>query len=122
MFPARVEYQICTKIGGVNIVTIYGQCSIESDSEFNEKWLNLGEFNCYRGNWTIFNLYWGPSNRTLLPGALGNNIGHNEADIGTGGCLVVCITILISIGEDMYWHWRVFGKMKTMSDCALKIK
>lgn len=44
MFHEIVEYQICTKIGGVNIVAIYGRQSIESDAKFDEKWLDLGEF------------------------------------------------------------------------------
>lgn len=37
MFHARVEYQICTKIGGVSIVIVYSQWSIEGAIKFDEK-------------------------------------------------------------------------------------
>ena len=37
MFHARMEDQICTKIGGANIVAIYGWRSIDSDGKFDEK-------------------------------------------------------------------------------------
>lgn len=37
MFHARMEDQICTKIGGANIEAIYGWRSIDSDGKFDEK-------------------------------------------------------------------------------------
>ena len=37
MFHARMEDQICTKIGGADIVITYGWRIIDSDAKFDEK-------------------------------------------------------------------------------------